>query len=35
MYGTNPNGDILLSNLGTEASGDAYEIMIRAVKYYD
>ena len=35
MYGTNPNGDILLSTLGTEASGDAYEIMIRAVKYYD
>jgi|TARA_Y100000310_G_scaffold341630_1_gene441422 hypothetical protein len=35
MYGTNANGDILLSTLGTEASGDAYEIVIRAVKYYD
>ena len=34
MYGTNATGDILLSTLGTEASGDAYEIMIRAVKYY-
>jgi hypothetical protein len=35
MYGSGANGDILLSTLGTEASGDAYEIMIRAVKYYD
>lgn len=34
MYGTNATGDILLSTLGTEASGDAYEIVIRAVKYY-
>jgi hypothetical protein len=35
MYGSGATGDILLSTLGTEASGDAYEIMIRAVKYYD
>lgn len=34
MYGTNATGDILLSTLGTEASGDAYQIVIRAVKYY-
>ena len=34
MYGTNAIGDILLSTLGTEASGDSYEIVIRAVKYY-
>lgn len=34
MYGTNATGDILLTTLGTEASGDAYEIVIRAVKYY-
>lgn len=34
MYGTNATGDILLSTLGTESSGDAYEIVIRAVKYY-
>jgi len=34
MYGTNATGDVLLSTLGTEASGDAYQIMIRAVKYY-
>jgi hypothetical protein len=33
-YGTNATGDILLSTLGTEASGDAYQIVIRAVKYY-
>ena len=35
MYGSGATGDILLATLGTEASGDAYEIMIRAVKYYD
>jgi hypothetical protein len=35
MYGSGATGDILLSTLGTEASGDAYEIMLRAVKYYD
>ena len=35
QYGSSPTGDILLSTLGTEASGDAYEIVIRAVKYYD
>ena len=35
MYGSGATGDILLSTLGTEATGDAYEIMIRAVKYYD
>ena len=35
MYGSGATGDILLSTLGTEASGDAYEIVIRAVKYYD
>ena len=35
MYGSGATGDVLLSTLGTEASGDAYEIMIRAVKYYD
>tara|TARA_R100000687_G_scaffold41927_1_gene34306 strand:- start:40 stop:444 length:405 start_codon:yes stop_codon:yes gene_type:complete len=35
MYGTNATGDVLLSTLGTEASGDAYQIVIRAVKYYD
>ena len=34
MYGTNATGDVLLSTLGTEASGDAYQIVIRAVKYY-
>ena len=34
MYGTNATGDILLTTLGTEASGDSYEIVIRAVKYY-
>jgi len=34
MYGTNATGDILLSTLGTEASGDSYTIVIRAVKYY-
>tara|TARA_R110000824_G_scaffold122379_8_gene279414 strand:- start:4559 stop:4963 length:405 start_codon:yes stop_codon:yes gene_type:complete len=34
MYGTNAIGDILLSTLGTEASGDAYQIVIRAIKYY-
>lgn len=34
MYGTNATGDILLSTLGTEASGDAYQIVIRAIKYY-
>lgn len=34
MYGTNATGDILLSTLGTEASGDSYEIVIRAIKYY-
>jgi hypothetical protein len=34
MYGTNATGDVLLSTLGTEASGDAYQIIIRAVKYY-
>ena len=33
-YGTSPTGDILLSTLGTAASGDSYEIVIRAVKYY-
>ena len=35
MYGTNATGDVLLSTLGTEASGDAYQIVIRAVKYYE
>ena len=34
MYGTNATGDVLLSTLGTEASGDAYQMVIRAVKYY-
>tara|TARA_R110002020_G_scaffold410205_1_gene619976 strand:+ start:161 stop:565 length:405 start_codon:yes stop_codon:yes gene_type:complete len=34
MYGTNATGDVLLSTLGTEASGDAYQILIRAIKYY-
>ena len=34
MYGTNATGDILLSTLGTEVAGAAYEIVIRAVKYY-
>ena len=34
MYGTNATGDILLSTLGTEVSGDSYTIVIRAVKYY-
>ena len=34
MYGTNATGDVLLTTLGTEASGDAYQIVIRAVKYY-
>ena len=33
-YGTSPNGDILLSTLGSATSGDSYEIVIRAVKYY-
>ena len=34
MYGTNATGVVLLSTLGTEASGDAYQILIRAIKYY-
>ena len=34
MSGPNATGDILLSPVGTEASGDSYTIVIRAVKYY-
>jgi hypothetical protein len=35
MYGSSPTGDILLSTLGSASSGDAYQIVIRAIKYYE
>ena len=35
MYGSSHTGDILLSTLGSASSGDAYQIVIRAIKYYE
>ena len=35
MYGSSPTGDILLSTLGSASSGAAYQIVIRAIKYYE